>query len=102
VKARAVSRSPTPLAGERLVGFMLTQSSSPCRTPRHRRAVADAGFGLLATSDHFQPWQANEGHSGEAWVTMEALGARIKPAWMGTTVTCYHPAVVTEAFATLA
>lgn len=68
-------------------------------------AAAGSGFGLLATSDHFQPWQANEGHSGEAWVTLGALGARTADAWMGTTVTCptlrYHPAVVAEAFASL-
>ena len=25
-----------------------------------------AGYDLLATSDHLQPWQANEGHCGEA------------------------------------
>jgi TAT-translocated FGD2 family F420-dependent dehydrogenase len=69
-------------------------------------AAARAGFGLLATSDHFQPWQANEAHAGEAWVTLGALGWRADPAWIGTTVTCpilrYHPAVVAEAFATLA
>jgi F420-dependent hydroxymycolic acid dehydrogenase len=62
--------------------------------------------GLLATSDHFQPWQANQGHCGEAWVTLGALGGRTEPVWIGTTVTCpilrYHPAVVAEAFATLA
>ncbi|SKA36681.1 TAT-translocated F420-dependent dehydrogenase, FGD2 family [Enhydrobacter aerosaccus] len=68
-------------------------------------AAATSGFGLLATSDHFQPWQANEGHSGEAWLTLAALGSRVPGAWMGTTVTCptlrYHPAVVAEAFASL-
>jgi TAT-translocated FGD2 family F420-dependent dehydrogenase len=67
--------------------------------------AAQSGFDLLATSDHFQPWQANEGHSGEAWVTMGAMAAHIGKAWMGTTVTCpilrYHPSVVAETFATL-
>lgn len=64
-----------------------------------------SGFHLLATSDHLQPWQANEGHVGEAWVTLGALGAQAARSWMGTTVTCptlrYNPAVVAEAFATL-
>jgi TAT-translocated FGD2 family F420-dependent dehydrogenase len=68
-------------------------------------AAEEAGFGLLATSDHFQPWQANEGHSGEAWVTLGALGQRTRRAWMGPTVTCptfrYNPAVVAEACASL-
>jgi F420-dependent hydroxymycolic acid dehydrogenase len=68
-------------------------------------ACEEAGFDLLAVSDHFQPWQANEGHSGLAWVTMSAIGQRTKRIWMGTTVTCptfrYNPAVVAEAFASL-
>jgi TAT-translocated FGD2 family F420-dependent dehydrogenase len=91
----------------RLVGFMLAheQFTAPHLT-RIGAAAARAGFGLLATSDHFQPWQANERHAGEAWVTLGALGGMAQPAWIGTTVTCpilrYHPAVVAEAFATLA
>lgn len=68
-------------------------------------AAAEAGFDFLASSDHFQPWQANEGHSGAAWITMAALGARAQDATMGTFVTCptlrYSPAVVAEAFASL-
>jgi TAT-translocated FGD2 family F420-dependent dehydrogenase len=59
----------------------------------------------LATSDHFQPWQANERHAGQAWVTLGVLGQRTERVWMGPTVTCpilrYHPAVVAEAYATL-
>jgi F420-dependent hydroxymycolic acid dehydrogenase len=68
-------------------------------------AAEQAGFDLLAFSDHLQPWQANEGHSGQAWITMSAIGQRTKRIRMGTTVTCptfrYNPAVVAEAFASL-
>jgi TAT-translocated FGD2 family F420-dependent dehydrogenase len=68
-------------------------------------AAEQAGFDLLAFSDHFQPWQANEGHSGQAWITMSAIGQRTKRIRMGTTVTCpsfrYNPAVVAEGFASL-
>lgn len=68
-------------------------------------AAENAGFDLLAISDHFQPWQANQGHVGEAWVTLGAIGARTQRIWMGPTVTCptfrYNPAIVAEAFATL-
>jgi F420-dependent hydroxymycolic acid dehydrogenase len=95
------------LARRRLVGFMLAheQFTVP-QLAEFATEAAEAGFGLLATSDHFQPWQANERHTGAAWVTLGALGAKAEPAWIGTTVTCptlrYHPAVVAEAFATLA
>jgi TAT-translocated FGD2 family F420-dependent dehydrogenase len=93
------------LAGK-TIGYMLAheQFRIPELVELADRATA-AGFGLLATSDHFQPWQANEGHSGLAWVTMGALGERARSAWIGTTVTCptlrYHPAIVAEAFASL-
>jgi TAT-translocated FGD2 family F420-dependent dehydrogenase len=64
-----------------------------------------SGFDVLATSDHFQPWQANERHAGEAWVTLGALGQHARRTWMGTSVTCptlrYNPAVVAQAFASL-
>jgi TAT-translocated FGD2 family F420-dependent dehydrogenase len=68
-------------------------------------AAEQAGFDLLAVSDHFQPWQANQGHSGQAWITMSAIGQRTKRIAMGTTVTCptfrYNPGVVAEGFASL-
>lgn len=112
VVAAIQSASGTPalgpgLARRRLVGFMLAheQFTVP-QLADFATVAAGAGFGLLATSDHFQPWQANERHTGAAWVTLGALGGRADPAWIGTTVTCptlrYHPAVVAEAFATLA
>ena len=89
------------------IGFMLAHEQFPVPELREIGTTAvRSGFGLLATSDHFQPWQANEGHCGAAWVTLGALSDRADRAWMGTTVTCptlrYHPAIVAEAFASLA
>src|SRR5260370_37378611 len=92
---------------QKLVGFMLghEQFTVPQLVDIGKTA-AQAGFNLLATSDHFQPWQANEGHCGAAWVTLGALGERAQSGWMGTTVPCptmrYHPAVVAQTFASLA
>jgi TAT-translocated FGD2 family F420-dependent dehydrogenase len=67
-------------------------------------AAEEAGFDMVWTSDHFHPWMHNQGHSGQAWVTLGALGQRIGLP-MGTGVTCptyrYHPAVVAQAFASL-
>jgi TAT-translocated FGD2 family F420-dependent dehydrogenase len=89
-----------------MVAFMLAHEQFPVAELVRLGASAErAGFDLLATSDHFQPWQANERHAGEAWITLGALGQQTHRAWMGPTVTCptlrYHPAVVAEAFATL-
>jgi TAT-translocated FGD2 family F420-dependent dehydrogenase len=64
-----------------------------------------AGFDGVWTSDHFQPWQANEGHSAPAWITLAALTQRTSRITMGTGVTCpsfrYRPAVVAQAWAGL-
>jgi len=105
----AVSLPPATgaLGNRKIVGYMLAHEQFPVtQLAEIGETAAKAGFGLLATSDHLQPWQANERHSGEAWVTLGAVGGRLSPAWMGTTVTCpilrYQPAVVAEAFATLA
>jgi len=89
-----------------MIAFMLAHEQFPVPELVRLGAAAErAGFDMLATSDHFQPWQANERHCGEAWVTLGALGQQARRAWMGPTVTCptlrYNPAVVAEAYATL-
>jgi G6PDH family F420-dependent oxidoreductase len=89
-----------------MVGYMLAHEQFPVeQLIEFGIAAEQAGFDLLATSDHLQPWQANEGHSGAAWATMGARSQRTSRVWMGTTVTCltfrYNPAVVAEAFVTL-
>lgn len=94
------------LHDNRLVAFMLPHEQFPVSELIELGVAAEqGGFDVLATSDHFQPWQANEQHCGEAWVTLGALGQRTRRAWMGPTVTCptlrYHPAIVAQAFATL-
>src|SRR5258708_31762012 len=64
-----------------------------------------AGFAAVWASDHFEPWQDNQGHSGLAWVTLAALGQRTRRILLGTGVTCpsyrYRPQIVAQAFASL-
>ena len=103
---RMQEKTKKPKLQDKLVGFMLAheQFTAP-QLADFGVAAEQAGFDLLAISDHFQPWQANQGHTGEAWVTLGVIGQRTKRIWMGPTVTCptfrYNPAVVAEAFATL-
>ncbi len=102
----ASANSTTRALRKRMLGFMLAHEQFTVPQLMDFGVTAEqSGFDVLATSDHFQPWQSNEGHAGEAWVTFGALGQRTKYAWMGTTVTCptfrYNPAVVAEAFSTL-
>ncbi|HEY3697967.1 MAG TPA: TIGR03557 family F420-dependent LLM class oxidoreductase [Spongiibacteraceae bacterium] len=91
---------------QRSIGFMLGHEQFTAAQLIDLGVAAEkAGFDLLATSDHFQPWQDNEGHSSSAWVTLAALGQRTQSIWIGPTVTCptlrYNPAVVAETFASL-
>jgi TAT-translocated FGD2 family F420-dependent dehydrogenase len=100
------SGRPAKAIENKMVGFMLAHEQFTVPQLIDIGVSAEqAGFDLLATSDHFQPWQANQGHSGEAWATLGALSQRTQRVWMGTTVTCptfrYNPAMVAEAFATL-
>ncbi len=102
--SRQSSATPPILAP--MMGFMLAHEQFPVPELLKLGVAAEqAGFDVLATSDHLQPWQSNEGHCGEAWITMSALGERTRRAWIGPTVTCpsfrYNPAVVAEAFASL-
>lgn len=104
---RSAGAAATEVGGLRkgMFAYTLAHEQFPVPELVHMGSMASkAGFHVLATSDHFQPWQANEGHSGQAWVTMAALGAQ-SHSWMGTAVTCptmrYNPAVVAEGFASL-
>ncbi|HVZ10281.1 TIGR03557 family F420-dependent LLM class oxidoreductase [Rhodopila sp.] len=89
-----------------LIGYMLAHEQFPIQElVGIGRQASQAGFDLLACSDHLQPWQANQGHSNMAWTTIAALSGQVRRSWMGTTVTCpilrYAPAVVASAFASL-
>jgi alkanesulfonate monooxygenase SsuD/methylene tetrahydromethanopterin reductase-like flavin-dependent oxidoreductase (luciferase family) len=71
----------------RALGFMLPHEQfNVAQLVEFGVAAENAGFDFVATSDHFQPWQDNEGHSGMAWVTMAALGQRTSRIQIGTTV----------------
>ena len=64
------------------------------------------GLGLVAISDHFQPWRHHGGHGPAALPWLGAAAHATTDAILGTSVLTptlrYHPAVVAQAFATLA
>src|SRR5437868_1888056 len=69
-------------------------------------AAEQAGFDAAWVSDHFHPWQDNQGHAGHAWITLAAMAQRTGRVTLGTGVTCptyrFRPAEVAHAFASLA
>lgn len=64
------------------------------------------GFDIVAVSDHFQPWRHRGGHAPNALVWLGALGQATDRVTLTTSVLTptlrYQPAVVAQAFATLA
>jgi coenzyme F420-dependent glucose-6-phosphate dehydrogenase len=69
-------------------------------------AAENAGFDSVWTSDHFQPWRHTGGHAPNALVWLGAAAQATKRVVLGTSVLTptyrYNPAVVAQAFATLA
>jgi len=64
------------------------------------------GFETLWTSDHFHPWAHTGAGGGFAWTWIASAAERTRNIRIGTSVTApilrYHPAIVAQAFATLA
>ncbi|MFT4201425.1 glucose-6-phosphate dehydrogenase (coenzyme-F420) [Gordonia sp. (in: high G+C Gram-positive bacteria)] len=79
-------------------------------TPRELVEIAVAaeehGLDSVAVSDHFQPWRHNGGHAPFSLAWMAAVGERTERVQIGTSVLTptfrYNPAVIAQAFATMA
>src|SRR4051794_9737017 len=81
-----------------------TEEFPPSQMLEQCRAAEEAGFDGLGCSDHFAPWFP-DGQASQAWVFLGALG-QVTSLPMATGVTPvahhYHPAVIAQAFASLA
>jgi G6PDH family F420-dependent oxidoreductase len=66
----------------------------------------DAGFEGLWISDHFHPWNDEQGHSPFVWSVIGAIARATPGVRLTTAVTCpslrIHPAVIAQAAATSA
>lgn len=69
-------------------------------------AAEEHGMDSVAVSDHFQPWRHNGGHAPFSLAWMAAVGERTERVQIGTSVMTptfrYNPAVIAQAFATMA
>jgi G6PDH family F420-dependent oxidoreductase len=65
-----------------------------------------AGFDSLWISDHFHPWNDNQGHSAFVWSVIGAIAATAPGMHVTTAVTCptvrIHPGIIAHAAATSA
>ncbi len=66
----------------------------------------ERGLDSVLVSDHYQPWRHRQGHAPFSLAWMNAVGERTSRAVIGTSVLTptfrYHPAVIAQAFATMA
>jgi coenzyme F420-dependent glucose-6-phosphate dehydrogenase len=78
----------------------------PAELLRYAVEAEAHGFDSVAVSDHFHPFRHTGGHAPFAPTWLGALAARTERVRMGTSVTTptlrMHPAIVAQAFATLA
>jgi G6PDH family F420-dependent oxidoreductase len=86
--------------------FLSSEEYSPSELLQQARLAEQSGFDGLWISDHFHPWNDQQGHSPFVWSMVGALAEATSAMKVTTAVTCptvrLHPAIVAHAAATAA
>jgi len=84
--------------------FLACEEYGPAELVRQARMAEAAGFGGLWISDHFHPWNEQQGHSPLVWSVIGAVSQATSQIKLMTAVTCptvrIHPAIIAQAAAT--
>ncbi|MFT2016021.1 TIGR03557 family F420-dependent LLM class oxidoreductase, partial [Streptomyces sp. 796.1] len=85
--------------------FLAAEEHGPQELVEQARMAEQAGFTALWISDHFHPWNGEQGQSPFVWSVLGAL-SQATSLPVETAVTCptvrLHPAVTAQAAATCA
>ncbi len=85
--------------------FLSTEEYTPAELVAQARAAEEAGFQGLWISDHFHPWNNEQGNSPLVWSVIGAI-SQVCDLHVTTAVTCptvrLHPAIVAQAAGTCA
>jgi G6PDH family F420-dependent oxidoreductase len=85
--------------------FLSSEEYTPAQLIEQARLAEEAGFDGLWISDHYHPWNDEQGQSAFVWSTIGAL-SQVCELPVTTAVTCptvrIHPAVIAQAAATSA
>ena len=89
------------------IGYFLScEENGPADLLAQARAAEEAGFQGLWISDHFHPWNDEQGESPFVWAVIGGLAEATSRLPVTTAVTCptlrIHPAVIAQAAATAA
>ncbi|HWD70165.1 MAG TPA: TIGR03557 family F420-dependent LLM class oxidoreductase [Solirubrobacteraceae bacterium] len=86
--------------------FLSSEEFGPRELVDQAVKAKEAGFQDLWISDHFHPWNDQQGHSPFVWSTIGAISQAAPGMGVTTAVTCptmrIHPAVIAQAAATAA
>ena len=81
-----------------------SEENSARRLVEIASTAADLGFTKFSISDHFHPWNDEQGQSPMVWPVIGAIAAAVPGASITTAVTCptfrTHPLIVAQAAAT--
>lgn len=84
--------------------FLASEEFGPHELVAQAQQAEEAGFDGLWISDHYHPWNHEQGQSPFVWSTIGALSQATPNMRVTTAVTCptirMHPAVVAQAVAT--
>lgn len=85
--------------------FLSCEEYTPQQLVEQARLAQEAGFDALWISDHYHPWNDNQGQSAFVWSVIGAI-SQVCDLPVTTAVTCptvrTHPAVIAQAAATSA
>ncbi len=86
--------------------FLSSEEFGPLELVEQAVKAQRAGFQDLWISDHFHPWNDEQGHGSFVWSTIGAIAQATPGMGVTTAVTCptvrIHPAVIAQAAATAA
>src|SRR6478735_1184469 len=99
-------RHPNPGGSYMRIGYFLsTEEYGPAELVEQAKAAEQAGFEALWISDHFHPWNNEQGNSPFVWSVIGAI-SQATDLHVTTAVTCpmirTHPAIIAQAAATSA
>jgi G6PDH family F420-dependent oxidoreductase len=84
--------------------FLSSEEWGPSELVELARKAKSAGFEGLWISDHFHPWNDQQGHSPFVWSVIGAISQAAEGMKVTTAVTCptmrMHPAIIAQAAAT--
>jgi coenzyme F420-dependent glucose-6-phosphate dehydrogenase len=97
----------TPTNNKLKLGYKASaEQFGPRQLLNYAVEAEECGFDSVWISDHFQPWRHTNGHAPFAFSWLGAVGERTKRIILGTSVLTptfrYQPAIVAQAFGTLA